>query len=518
MGSRLTYGKFMKLLSVAMPHHDVNMAYCDGQQLRYIKLERIRQEKRASFQTLADWKSQAESIWKLDVQDVDDVVFSFDPHALPPILQGHLKHETLTRLIQDQSKAERLAAPICEYLGVKQAWLAGHHYSHALSTWMLQTSPADVSIVIDGLGDGRPWSVYRKDRLVAAGNIKNGSIGWGIRDAGKLLEISHGHFNDIAGKVMGLQSYGKVDTAYLRHLGRYSFEQIREVWSVQNWYAHKKDPLLGKLSHLDWVATVHAAMGEMLVEFFRHFTNRGETISYSGGVAQNVIWNSLLKSHFPKLLIPPHASDEGLSLGAMEWLRRAHGLPAMQMPGFPYSQSDIAVAPPSDQTIQRAAELLAQGKIVGWYQGHGELGPRALGNRSILMDPRIRQGKDLMNRVKKREYYRPFGASVLKEHYGKHFEGAADEFMLYACQVKSGEFPAITHVDNTCRVQLVDDQNPVFKKLLSGFWALSACPVLTNTSLNLAGKPIAAYPENAMQLFLDSAIDAMVIGDTVHCR
>ena len=508
----------MKLLSVSMPHHDVNMAYHDGQQLRYIKLERTRQEKRACFQALSEWKREAESVWNIDVQDVDDVVFSFDPVALPPSLQGHLKHETFARLVQDKSKAERLAEPICDYLGVKQAWLAGHHYSHALSTWMLETSPPDVHIVIDGLGDGRPWSVYRNDRLVAAGNIKNGSIGWGIRDAGKLLGIQYGHFNDIAGKVMGLQSYGKVDAAYRRHLMRHSFEQIREVWSVEHWYAHKKDLLLGKLSHLDWIATVHAAMGDMLLEFFQRFASHSETISYSGGVAQNVIWNSLLKSHFPKLIIPPHASDEGLSLGGMEWLRKTHGLPAMAMPGFPYSQSDTTVPLPSDQSIQRAAELLAQGKIVGWYQGHGELGPRALGNRSILMDPRITQGKDLMNRVKKREYFRPFGASVLKEHYGKHFEGAADGFMLYACHVKTGDFPAITHVDSTCRVQLVDDKNPVFKKLLTRFFEITGCPVLTNTSLNLAGKPIAAFPENAMQLFIDSEIDAMVIGDSVHCK
>ena len=508
----------MKLLSVSMPHHDANMSYFDGRQVRYVKLERTRQEKRASFQALPDWKREAESIWNIDVHDVDDVVFSFDPQSLPPHLQGHLPHETFARLLQDKSKAERLSAPICDYLGIKKAWLVSHHYSHALSSWMLETGLPDVHIVIDGLGDGRPWSVYRQDRLVAAGNIKNGSIGWGIRDAGKLLGIKYGHFNDIAGKVMGLQSYGKVDATYLRHLARHSIEQIRDVWSVENWYAHKKDLLLGKLSHLDWVATVHAAMGDMLVEFFNRFANSEETISYSGGVAQNVIWNSQLKSHFPRLLVPPHASDEGLSLGGIEWLRKTHGLPALEMPGFPYSQSDSTVAPPSDQTIRRAAELLAQGRVVGWYQGHGELGPRALGNRSILMDPRIRHGKDLMNQVKKREHYRPFGASVLQEHFENHFEGAADEFMLYACRVKAGNFPAITHIDNTCRVQLVDERNPDFKKLLSEFLALTGCPVLTNTSLNLAGKPIAAFPEQAMQLFTDSAIDAMVIGNSIHSK
>jgi carbamoyltransferase len=162
--------------------------------------------------------------------------------------------------------------------------------------------------------------------------------------------------------------------------------------------------------------------------------------------------------------------------------------------------------------------MLAQGKIVGWYQGHGEIGPRALGNRSILMDPRMKQGKQLINTVKKRENYRPFGASVLKEHYGDHFSGIADDFMLYACQVKSGQFPAIAHVDDSCRVQLVDDKNPLFKQLLTAFFDLTGCPVLLNTSLNLAGKPIAAFPEHAIEFFFDSKIDAMFVGDAVYRR
>jgi carbamoyltransferase len=512
------HGESMKLLSVSMPQHDVNMTYYDGHAVRYIKLERTRQEKRFHFQALLEWKREAESLWDVDIADVDDIVFTFDPAALPASLKHQIDQEALGRLARDQTKAERLAPAVCAYLGVQRAWFASHHYSHALSTWMLETSTPDVHIVIDGLGDGRPWSVYKKGQLIAAGNIRNGSIGWGIREAGKLLDIKYGHYNDIAGKVMGLQSHGKIDQGYFDSLNRFSFGQIKDIWSVDHWYAYKKDPLVGKLSHLDWVATVHAKMGAMLLDFFKHFADDKDRISYSGGVAQNVVWNSMLKRSFPNLVIAPHSSDEGLSLGGMEWLRRQHGLPELTMPAFPWAQSDVSAPAPSDQTIQLAAQLLAQGKIVGWYQGHGEIGPRALGNRSILMDPRLTRGKELINTVKKREHYRPFGASVLKDHYGDHFSGIADEFMLYACQPKAGEFPAITHVDGTCRVQLVDEKNPVFKQLLTKFFDLTACPVLLNTSLNLAGKPIAAVPEHAIELFFDSKIDAMIIGDTVHRR
>lgn len=218
-------------------------------------------------------------------------------------------------------------------------------------------------------------------------------------------------------------------------------------------------------------------------------------------------------------MIPPHASGEGLSLGGLEWLRRHHGLPPLALPGFPFAQADTAAPPPSGRTIQIAAQYLAQGRLVGWYQGHGEIGPRALGNRSLLLDPRLPGGKEVMNRVKKREPYRPFGDSVLAECFDDWFEGPADAYMLHACRVKAGSLPAVTHVDGSCRVQLVDrDSNPAFRELLVRFHEMTGCPVLMNTSLNLAGRPIAAFPEQALELFHASAVDAMVVGDQLHHR
>ena len=501
-----------------MPGHDVNMSLYDGHELKYIKLERTKQEKRFHFRALPDWKQEAETIWHIDVAEIDDVVFSFDPAALPPELRSELGAAVLQRLGRDASKAERLSSALCAYLGVRRGWFASHHYSHALSTWMLEPRPPEVCIVIDGLGDGRPWSVYKNGSLVAAGDIRNGSIGWGIREAGKLLGVSYGHYNDIAGKVMGLQSYGILDQGYYDYLDRFDFGQLKAIWSVEHWYAYKHDALLGKLSHLDWIATVHAKMGAMLLAFFQKFASAGDCISYSGGVAQNVVWNSLLRQVFPNLVIAPHASDEGLSLGAIEWLRRQHAMAPLTLPAFPWAQSDAGVAPPSQATIERAAHMLAEGKIVGWYQGFGEIGPRALGNRSILMDPRLVDGKARINSVKNREQYRPFGASVLAEHFDDYFDGPADGFMLYACQLRSGSFPAITHVDRSCRVQLVSGDNQVFRQLVAAFFALTGCPLLLNTSLNLAGKPIAALPQHAVDLFEASSLDAMVIGDQFHYR
>ncbi len=454
----------------------------------------------------------------VDPQDIDDCVFSFDPRALPASLRGAFSLAMLRRLSTDDTKAERLPASICRHLGVRQAWFISHHYSHALSTWMLEQRPADVQVVIEGVGDGRPWSVYKGDRMVAVGDIRNGSIGWGMRDAGKLLGITAGHDNDIADKLMGLQSFGAVDAGYLQVLDRFGFDRLKDLWSVEHWYDFKGNVRDGQHTHMDWVATVHQRMGDMLVAFFRQFAQAGDTISYSGGVAQNVLWNAQLRAHFPQLVIPPHASDEGLSLGGLEWLRRQHEQPAFSWPDFPYAQGDTGVPAPSERTLAAAVELLAQGKLLGWYQGHGEIGPRALGNRSILLDPRLADGRERMNRVKERETYQPFGASVLEEHFAQHFSGAADEFMLYACEVKMAAFAAITHVDGTSRVQVVGNGNPVFRRLLQRFHAGTGCPMLMNSSLNIAGKPMAGTPEDAMQLFRDSEIDAMVIGDELLVR
>tara|TARA_B000000557_G_scaffold224042_1_gene193472 strand:- start:2533 stop:3087 length:555 start_codon:yes stop_codon:yes gene_type:complete len=180
---------------------------------------------------------------------------------------------------------------------------------------------------------------------------------------------------------------------------------------------------------------------------------------------------------------------------------------------FPYCQDDYAPEEVTDKTIEQAAELLAQGKIVGWYQGHGEIGPRALGNRSILMDPTIKNGKDILNsRVKKREWWRPFGASVLKDKAADYFDIEDSPYMLYNAKVKQSGLDPITHVDGTCRHQTVTyESNPTYYKLISAFEKKTGCPILLNTSLNIGGKPIAGTPEDADV----SGLDALIIGNQI---
>lgn len=189
------------------------------------------------------------------------------------------------------------------------------------------------------------------------------------------------------------------------------------------------------------------------------------------------------------------------------------------MPGFPWAREDEAPPQaPSARTLEHAAGLLARGRTVGWFQGQGVIGPRALGNRSILVDPRQPDARERLNRIKRREAYRPFGASVLDEHFGDHFEGEADEFMMYSRRVTDPALASIRHIDGSSRVQRVTGRNLRLRSLLQRFHGLTGCPVLANTRLNVAGKPLAAFPENARQVFHEADIDAMVIGDDLLQR
>jgi len=516
----------MKLLAVSLPRHDGSISYFDGETLRYLKLERTKQSKRFHFANKWEWIREIKNLWNVNIADIDEIVIDFqiddkeffknNPqnvygwNKIPPEIQNVVDGTV------NFTKLHSKINPFSSYLPKDNVWFIGHHYAHSLSTWMLSDKEPNVSIVIDGIGDFRVWSVFKNDVLVAKGNPQGGSFGGEMMKSGDWLGIKAHNGNDISGKVMGLQSYGNLDQTYFNFLRQFSYKQVRDIFSIEHWYHYKTDELLANCTPLDWIRTVHERAGQALVELFSDFANEEDLISYSGGVAQNVSWNTEIRKKFKNLLIPPHSGDEGLSLGGIEFLRRKNNLPKFKFDNFPYVQSDYApMTVPSEAVIDKAATLLYQGKIIGWYQGHGEVGPRALGNRSILMDPRIPNGRSLINKIKNRENYRPFGASVLKEHAEKYFDlGHEDEYMLYTANLKVSGFDAITHIDNTCRVQTVDKHsNLFFRKLLEKFYEITDCPVLLNTSLNLAGLPLAGYPEIAVDLFNNTSLDAVFVGN-----
>lgn len=492
----------MNLLALRISEHDANFCYYNGQTLEYYKSERKHQAKHHALD-IDSWENEIYNVWGIKSKDIDEISIVFDPwhHGFEKQKENFFPAIENYNNFKANTKVSRI----------------NHHYAHALSYWPMTNTHPDVSIVIDGFGDyDKAWSVFKQDKLIEEGSHElHGSIGTEMAEVGNMFGIKAEHAIDIAGKLMGLQSYGTLDEKFATRLSTYGIYDVLKIFDFKNWTDYKENLLVGNLTGLNWIRTVHEYIGDVLVNFFSKHCNKHDTIFYSGGVAQNVLWNTKLKQHFPNLIIPPHCADEGLSIGAIEYLRRKYNLQNFTLKNFPYCQLDVGVEEPSNNTIQRTAELLANGKTVGWYQGNGEIGPRALGNRSILFNPSIFKGNEIVNKIKNRETYRPFGASILNEYKDDYFEDMPDNpYMLYVGKLKKDRLDSITHIDRTCRVQTVSNDNS-FKKLLERFKYLTNLPILLNTSLNLAGKPIAGSPNDALELFHNSPIDAVVIGNQI---
>lgn len=271
----------------------------------------------------------------------------------------------------------------------------------------------------------------------------------------------------------------------------------------------------------------------------RHGRAPSRTLCYAGGVALNAVANRrlLTEGPFEQVFIQPAAADNGLALGCawygwLEVLKKDKRRPAGTVYfGRRYGgdESDAALARyrevvesgASGDVVEETAQALADGKVVGWFQEGAEFGPRALGHRSILADPRRADVRDFINaKVKFREDFRPFAPSVLAEERGLYFEGDyASPHMLLTAEVKPqwrDRIPAVVHRDHSARIQTVTrDANPRYYGLIEAFKRRSGIGMLLNTSLNRRGMPIVETPEEAVMLFIFSGLDLLVIGDRI---
>lgn len=485
-----------KLLGLRLCEHDSNISYFDGNQVYYFKSERFYNEKYHAYDNLWEWKNDIKKIFNINYKDIDEIAIVIDPWR--------------NKLPMDNE--EFYPAVEYEYIPTKnKMWRINHHLAHALSCWPLYKKRPDYEVIIDGFGDmNNAWTVIKKDKILERGYTdKNGSLGLSMSESAMWLKIKDDYGS--AGKLMGLQSYGRILKDF-RNLLNYNMYSIDKLFSINNDLAHKQP--------LDWIRTVHDKVSDILVDFFEKITNKdyNATISYSGGVAQNVIWNTALKNKFKNLIIPPHCNDEGLSLGALEYLRIKNNLPKFKINNFPYIQSDEKPTQMVDQnTIIETAEHLKNNKIIAWYQNNGEIGPRALGNRSLLLNPLIKNGKNIINKIKRRETYRPFGASILKEHVKEYFDTNIDNpHMLYVGKTTKKYLKCITHIDGTCRFQSVDKSNQIYYNLIKEFYEITGCPLLLNTSFNVNGKPIMSKISDAKEFFNNSDIDILVVGNKIY--
>ncbi len=293
----------------------------------------------------------------------------------------------------------------------------------------------------------------------------------------------------------------------------------------------------------DVAASIQQVTEEVMLRSANHLhaTTGRKQLCLAGGVALNCVANGriLRESPFEQVWIQPAAGDAGGALGVAMLIwhqllgnerstaqsdeQQGSLLGPCYCPDRIRETLDQLGAsyqwiPEESNRNEKVAELLAQGNIVGRFAGRAEFGPRALGNRSILADPRPGQMQSKINmKIKFRESFRPFAPAVLKDHVWDHFDmpdGTESPYMLLVCQAKSDWLSAVTHVDGSARVQTVDgDRNPEFSRLLHAFHHKTGCPALVNTSFNVRGEPIVGSPEDAYRCFLKTGMDALVIGN-----
>jgi carbamoyltransferase len=351
-----------------------------------------------------------------------------------------------------------------------------------------------------------------------------------------------------AGSTMGLASYGTPS------------QRSRERWQHygQSYYARQYQPddmlfiarmwseLSGLPPHvalprdksdsqeaMDIAASLQYVFEETLVqaanELFEETASFNDgNLCLSGGSFLNCNTNSAIRTRtkFKAVHLFPGCGDDGTAVGSALIVAH-HQFGEKRASYLPRDLCYLGRSYPSPSggekmDIDAVVEALVQGKVVGWCQGGSEFGPRALGNRSILADPRSPTARDHINaKVKRREWFRPFAPSVLAEHVSEwfHFEGASP-FMLYTAAVREPDrVPAISHVDGTARPQTVTrEDNPLFYELIDRFRAATGVPMLLNTSLNGKDEPLVETPEDALRFWKSSPIDVMVIGDAMFRR
>lgn len=499
--------------------------------------------------------------------------------ALPVWLKEKLYHRRMLRAgVPDASKARLI--------------FTDHHESHAASAFFPSPFEKAAILTIDGVGE---WSTT--------------TIGFG---EGSRIQLSHqmkfphslgllySAFTYYCGfkvnsgeyKLMGLAPYGK---PIYRDVILERLMTLREDGSFRlnleyfdychglRMTSHRFHDLFGgpprppesplQQRHFDLAASIQNVTEDCMMKLGRHAHEKSgcANLVLAGGVALNCVANGKLlrEGPFERIWIQPAAGDAGGALGAalFTWHQLLEQQRTVESPdlqqgsllGPQYSESDIqpvldqagAVYERIDDDVTRSravAESLANEKVVGWFDGRMEFGPRALGARSILADPRHPRMQSILNlKIKFRESFRPFAPAVLQEHAAEWFDLAPDQespYMLLVAPVKEScrispsaeqlktmesdpdlcarvnvvrsKIPAVTHVDYSARVQTVDAaRNPGFYRLLSAFHELTGCPVIANTSFNVRGEPIVCSPLDAWRCFLATEMDVLVIGSFV---
>ncbi len=416
--------------------------------------------------------------------------------------------------------------------------IANHHLAHAYATYCSSPFENAAVLIVDGRGsDNETQSLFIAGPAGIELIDRTDQIGIGLLYATVTEAIGFGLLQE--GKTMGLAPYGAgVSEPVFDFKGRHAgivtdYSQFCALGKYEIIQPHRLIKTFEDKTRAAWEVQQECERAVLHLAQYAKEKTGAKYLCLSGGVALNsVANNSILKSGlFDDIFINPAASDTGIPLGAALYgYHRLKGNPRNYREISPfigptYTQQQIEEAihrfsgfeVVRENSFDETSKALAANRIIGCFQGRSEMGPRALGNRSILMSPLVAENKDVLNsRVKHREGFRPFAPAVLEEHAAEYFDiDRPSPYMLLVPSVrpeKRSIIPAVTHVDGTARLQtLTRERNGLFYELVSSFQATTGIPVLLNTSFNLAGEPIVESPEDAIRCFLSTQIDALLL-------
>lgn len=544
----------MRILGINAVFHDPAAALViDGRIVAAAEEERFTRRKHGKEAVpFSTWELPVEAArWclkqaGLTPADLDAVGYSYDPRLMDETTEGldglDRDWEYLRTLYAE--RAPRFLQAALPGLDPAIVRHVRHHVAHAASSALASPHPDCAVLVVDGRGERSSMLAggYRDHKLdVLASQSLPHSLGLFYEDLTEHLGFKR---SSDEYKVMAMASYGKPRFAeYLRERvyacddGGFRTEPVD--WAAMT---PARAPGAGKgghaldrpePDHADLACSVQTVVEGVLLDLVRWLRERTdhENLCLAGGVALNCVANSKIHARggFDHVWVQPAAGDSGTALGAALALAGEAGEAITPMPsaalGRGFSDEEIAAAlteaaVPYERPTDFAAavgDALADNKLIGWFQGRAEFGPRALGQRSLLADPRRIENLERLNTVKGREQFRPVAPMVLAERAAEIFSGGPipSPYMLFVHEVAEAwrdRIPAVTHVDNTARIQTVDRGQPLLHDTISRFAARTGVPVVVNTSFNTAGRPMVDSPRDALECFGSAPIDLLAIG------
>jgi carbamoyltransferase len=556
----------MKILGINAFGHDTSAALViDGQLVAAVEEERLNREKKTRkfpYQSIEFCLNAA----GITLRDVDCVTYGYKPHlwlthrllyhqlryfphALGELADAKRQFNKFIMLERNLKRALGADVPI---------YLTKHHDAHIGSTYLISPFEDAAILTVDGLGEYEScvWATGHGNAIRRLRHVNfPHSLGTMYACISHLVGYVAEHDE---GKVMGLSAYGdrdafykdfkrivtlKAEGTYALDLSYFMYHRTRDTWVSDKFYrifGPRRKP--GEEIN-DRHRAVAAAAQRVLEETILHMTEHlhkatGQTrLCIAGGVALNSVANGLIleQGYFKDAFIQPASGDNGIPIGsAFYYYNVVKGFPRRYVAndtflGPAYSTDAIVEALKkhklpvrrSQNVAAETARLLSAKKVIGLFQGRMEFGPRALGNRSIIADPRHDDMKDIINlKVKHREAYRPFAPAVLKERCLEFFENDySSPYMLLVYKVRPEKkhlIPAVVHADETGRIQtVVREVSPRYYDIIKEFEKLTGVPVILNTSFNVKGEPIVCTPEDAVKCFLGTQIDALVMEEYV---